>query len=154
VTERHGAARRGGRSRLAASGLAIALIAAAPGAGCHRFDRSQVPVITVGPGLRPAISWAPSPAYELTMYAGDKDGNGFGAIWTARGPGGYENALPSPVTYGVPPTGTEFAGAPPLQAGRTYTVTVTRKDERGSGDGFTNTRHRYVGTKTFVAKEE
>lgn len=120
---------------------------------CNFYDRSQVPAVTVGKGLRPEISWAPSPAYQLMVYEGEKDGNGFGVIWSAAGSGGYENLLQSPVTYGVPPANSEVLGAPPLVAGRTYTVTVTRKDERGSGEGFFNTRHRYVGVRTFVANE-
>ncbi len=56
-------------------------------------------------------------------------------------------------SYGVPPANSEVAGGPPLQAGKTYTVSITRKDEKGTGDGFTNTRQRYVGTNTFVAVE-
>jgi len=122
-------------------------------AGMHGFDESQVPAVDVGTGTRPVISWTPVEAYELNVYEGTKDGNGFGVIWTARGAGGYENNLRSPVTYGVPPAGSEVRGAPPLEPGKTYTISVTRKDPKGEGDGFTNTRHRYVGTKTFVASE-
>ena len=62
-------------------------------------------------------------------------------------------AVHSPVTYGVPPSNAEVAGAPPLGAGKTYTVSILRKDEKGSGEGFSNSRHRYVGTHTFVATE-
>lgn len=129
---------------------------------CNPFDSSQVPVISVSKGLRPAISWTPAAAYELRVYAGDKDGDRSDVIakqglvmpvWYASGPGGYLNALHSPVTYGVPPAGSEVAGAPPLVAGETYTVTVTRKDEKGGGEGFSNTRNRYVGMLTFVASE-
>jgi len=143
----------------ALTGIAAAAIALA---ACHPFDESQVPVVTVGRGLTPEISWSPSPAYELRVYAGDKDGDLSEVIevqgvvppaWYARGPGGYENRLQSPVTYGVPPPGSEVAAAPPLVAGATYTVTVLRKDEKGSGDGFTARRHRYVGTLTFVASD-
>ncbi len=122
-------------------------------ASCSRFDQTQVPVIAVGKGLRPEISWTPSPAYTLTVYEGDKDGDGFGAIWYATGSGGYQNLLHSPVTYGVPPANSEVAAGPQLQSGKTYTVSIVRKDEKGSGDGFTNTRQRYVGTHTFVAAE-
>ena len=61
--------------------------------------------------------------------------------------------LHSPVTYGVPPANSEVAAGPQLQSGKTYTVSIVRKDEKGSGDGFTNTRQRYVGTHTFVAAE-
>ncbi len=123
-------------------------------AGMHGFDESQVPVVTVGSGVRPVISWTPAAAYELNLYEGSKDGDGIGAIWTARGGAGYENNLRSPVTYGVPPAGSEMRDAPPLIAGRTYTVTVFRKDPKGEGEGFFNTRRRYIGSKTFVASEK
>jgi hypothetical protein len=63
-----------------------------------------------------------SPAYTLSVYAGDKDRDGFGVIWYAVGSGGYLNLLQSPVTYGVPPSNSEVADAPPLEAGKTYTV--------------------------------
>ena len=129
--------------------LVVALIAAS----CNPFDRTQVPVVTVGKGLRPEISWVPSPAYTLTVYEGPKDGDGFGAAWSASGSGGYANLLNSPVTYGVPPANSEVAAAPPLQEGKTYTVVVVRKDEKGTGEGFSNTRNRYAGTLTFVASK-
>lgn len=126
------------------------------GLGCgsaHTFNNNEVPVITVGPGLQPVISWTPTAAYELNVYEGTEDGDGFGAIWTVRVGNSYDNNLQSPVTYGVPPTGADVKEAPPLEAGKTYTVAIFRKDPLGSGDGFTNTRHRYVGTATFVATE-
>lgn len=140
----------------------LVVVAAVLLGGCNPFDESQVPVITVGKGLAPEISWTPTAAYELRVYAGDKDGNRsdvierqgvIAPVWYAKGPGGYENSLHSPVTYGVPPPGSEVAAAAPLTAGATYTVTVIRKDERGKGEGFTNTRHRYDGVLTFVASE-
>lgn len=109
-------------------------------------------MITVSAGLRPKIAWTPSPSYQLQVYAGPSDGNGIGVLWSVAGSGGYENALASPVIYGEPPAGSQYAPAAPLEAGHTYTVTVTRVDQRGSGDGFFNTRHRYVGVRTFVAK--
>lgn len=133
------------------SALSLLLIVGC--AGMHGFDERQVPVVNVGPGLQPVISWTPVEAYELNMYEGTKDGDGFGVIWTARGGGDYDNLLRSPVTYGVPPVGSEMRGAPPLESGKTYTVTVVRKDPKGGGDGFTNTRHRYIGMKTFTASE-
>ena len=94
-------------------------------AGCNPFDEGQVPVLTVSKGLRPTIAWTPEAAYELRVYAGGKDGDrseviekqGLVApVWYAKGPGGYENSLHSPVTYGVPPPGSEVAPAPPLTA--------------------------------------
>lgn len=135
---------------LAGSALLGVLLTAA---ACNPFDDSQVPVVSVGRGLQPEISWTPSPVYTLTVYPGDKDLDGLGSIWYASGAGGYENRLHSPVVYGVPPANSEVAAAPPLEAGRTYTVSIVRKDERGTGEGFFNTRHRYVGVKTFVANE-
>jgi hypothetical protein len=131
--------------------LAAAALLLAGCGGIHLYDKKQVPVVSVGDGLRPVISWTPEEAYELNVYEGTEDGNGFGVIWYARGSGGYENNLRSPVTYGVPPPGSEVRAAPPLERGKTYTASVFRKDPKGRGDGFTNTRHRYVGSKTFVA---
>jgi hypothetical protein len=135
------------------SAYALMLVVVAASASCSRFDQRQVPVVAVGKGLRPEISWTPSPAYTLMVYEGAKDGDGFGVIWYATGAGGYENALHSPVIYGVPPANSEVAAGAPLQSGKTYTVSIARKDEKGRGDGFTNTRQRYVGTQTFVAVE-
>ncbi len=145
----------GCRTRVSDSRLmrVVAFVVIAASANCRRFDRQQVPVVTVGPGVRPQISWTPPAAYTLSVYEGDKDGDGVGVIWYATATGGYENRLMSPVTYGVPPHNSEVAAAPPLVAGKTYTVSITRKDEKGGGDGFTNTRQRYVGTRTFVAVE-
>jgi hypothetical protein len=135
------------------STITVALIAVGC-AGMHSFDDDEVPVITVGKGLRPVISWTPDAAWELSVYEGAEDGDGFGVIWSAKANGGYENNLKSPVTYGVAPPGSDVRGAPPLEAGKTYTVTVHRKDPKGGGDGFQNTRRRYVGKKTFVAVAE
>jgi hypothetical protein len=118
--------------------------------GIHRWDDSQVPVISVSGGLRPVIAFTPGVAYELNVYKGSEDGDGFGVLWSARGPGGYENNLHSPVTYGLPPQGSDIREAPPLEPEQTYTIVIFRKDPRGSGDGFVNTRHRYVGQETFV----
>lgn len=134
--------------------LAGAAWLAARQMGLHLWDEGQVPSITVSGGLRPVISFAPSSAYELFVYEGSADGDGFGAIWYANGPGGFENNLLSPVTYGVPPQGSEVGEAPPLEAGKTYTISIFRKDPLSRGDGFTGTGHRYVGTVTFVATDE
>jgi hypothetical protein len=135
-------------SRRLAAGI---LLAAAM--GCSRFDESQVPQVTVGKGLRPEIAWTPPSVYQLQVFEGADDKGGIGALWTLSGEGGYENRLLSPVIYGVPPPGSQFVSAPPLTAGRTYTVVVTRADEKGGGDGFLNTRQRYAGVRTFVAEE-
>ncbi|MCB0115570.1 MAG: hypothetical protein KDD84_15835 [Caldilineaceae bacterium] len=61
--------------------------------------------------------------------------------------------IKSPIVFGVPPTGSEVRDAPPLEAGKTYTVVVFRTDPKGSGDGFFNTRHRYETVVTFTAEE-
>ncbi len=142
------------RSWIRSRGVVLALLVGASiGMGCGVFGRSEEPVVSVGKGLRPEIAWTPGPAYLLRVYPGSEDGDGMGVLWTVGGPGGYENALHSPVTYGVPPVGSEYGGAPPLEAGKTYTVTVTVMDESGSGDGFFNTRRDKVGAHTFVASE-
>lgn len=117
------------------------------------YDNAQEPVITVGTGLQPEIAWTPAEAYEVNVYAGTLDGDGFGAIWNAKMGGGYENALRSPITYGVPPAGSDVRAAPPLEPGKTYTVVVHRKDPQRTGDGFTSRGHHYVGKLTFVANE-
>jgi hypothetical protein len=90
----------------------------------------------------------------LHVYEGTEDGDGLGAIWTASVGSLYENTLISPITYGVEPPGADLAPAPPLEEDKSYTITVTRKDPKGSGDGFQNTRHRYVGKVTFVASSD
>ena len=123
-------------------------------AGWHLYDSSQVPVVTVSQGLQPVISWTPNEAYLLQVYEGEEDGDGLGVLWTARMGGNYENDLISPVTYGIAPPEADIAPAPPLEEDKTYTITITRKDPKGTGDGFTNTRHRYVGKVTFIATRE
>ncbi len=121
--------------------------------GIHFWDDSQVPQITVSTGLRPIISFTPNTAYNLSVYEGSQDGNGFGNIWTAIGGSEFENNLQSPLTYGISPQGSQGQEAPPLEPGKTYTISIFRKDPQGKGDGFTNTRHRYVGLKTFIATD-
>ncbi|MEZ5536185.1 MAG: hypothetical protein R3F02_11260 [Thiolinea sp.] len=127
------------------------VILALTGCGIHAFDESQVPKIQVSPGTRPVISWTPEQAYSLNVYAGTEDGDGLNVLWQARSPE-YANQLNSPVTYGVAPVGTDGQSAAPLEVGKTYTVTVQRKDPLGTGDGFTNTHKRYVGKQTFTVQ--
>lgn len=123
--------------------------------GIHLYDRKQEPVVEVGPGLRPVIQWTPPTAYELSVYEGSENLDGFDVLWSAHMGGSYENTLQSPVTYGLPPAGSsEIREVPPLEEGKTYTIVVFRKDPKGSGDGFFNTRHRYEGQVTFVAQPE
>lgn len=119
----------------------------------HFFDKREVPVVKVSSGPRPTVSWTPDNAYEVNFYEGSENGDGFGVIWMARMGGGFINELQSPVVYGVPPEGSEIWDAPPLEAGKTYTVVVFRTDPKGSGDGFFNTRHRYETVLTFTAEE-
>ncbi len=109
--------------------------------GIHPFDKTQIPVITVSSGLQPTISFSPSPSYLLRIYEGAEDKDGFDVYWETRNGDAYENDLVSPVT---------LSGAA-LIAGQTYTVTVERKDPLGTGEGFLNTRRKYVGKLSFVA---
>jgi len=95
-------------------------------------------------GLEPTISFTPSPVYILRLYEGSEDKDGLDVFWRLSADDGYENTVDSPVTY----------SGPTLLAGQTYTFTAERKDPLGSGDGFLNTRHKYVGKKTFVARTE
>jgi hypothetical protein len=121
--------------------------------GWHRYDKSEEPVVEVSRGLRPVISWMPNTAFTLHVYEGAEQADSdLDAIWSANGGGGWANALHAPVTYGIPPEGSFVREAPPLEAGKTYTVVIRRKDPKGSGSGFTATGHRYEGTKTFVAQ--
>lgn len=122
--------------------------------GIHFWDDSQLPIITVSNGLRPTITFEPEQAYTLTVYEGSENKDGLDVLWSARGSSAYENDLSSPVVYGVPPAGSDGQTAEPLIAGQTYTVVIFRKDPKGGGDGFLNTRHRYEGMLTFTAVGE
>lgn len=119
------------------------------------FDSAQVPAVTVTlqSGAAPVISWTPAGAQLVRVYRGATAGDGYttALVWSIAATA--KNSLASGVTYGTasPPGGTIDVPSQPLVAGETYTVQVTRQDPKGSGDGFTNTRNRYVGTKTFTA---
>ncbi|MCK5895933.1 MAG: hypothetical protein KAG20_03950 [Cocleimonas sp.] len=127
------------KTKLAAL-LSILLITT--GCGIHRFDQSEVAVISVGSGQRPTVSWTPPNAYQVGLYKGEKAGDGsIGEIWNKGRQTGYSNKLNSPITIDTA-----------LEVGETYTVVVDRKDPKGTGAGFSNTHHRYVGTKIFVVK--
>lgn len=110
--------------------------------GIHLYDQTQVPVVTVQNRAKPVFSFTPDTAYILRVYQGKQDRDGLDVYWKITGGEGYNNKLSSPVTY----------AGPALESGTHYTVTVERKDPKGSGDGFTNTRHKYVGQKVFIAK--
>ncbi|MEZ4636577.1 MAG: hypothetical protein R2873_11900 [Caldilineaceae bacterium] len=140
-------------SRIRVAVLAVLVVLITGGCGMHLFDKREVPVVTVSSGLRPTVSWTPANAYEVTFYEGAENKDGFDVLWNARMGGGFVNDLQSPIVFGVPPTGSEVRDAPPLEAGKTYTVVVFRTDPKGSGDGFFNTRHRYETVVTFTAEE-
>ena len=62
----------------------------------------------------------------------------------------HPNRISSPVRYASAPAGsTTDVVAGSLVPGETYSVEVTQNDPKGSGDGFTNTRNRYLGVTTF-----
>ena len=131
---------------------ALALVAAT---ACDRnpYDPAQQPRVTVAyrAGV-PVIEWQPSGAQLVRVYRGATAGDGYGdrLVWSIAATTG--NSLVSGVAYGAAPSGgTTDVAARPLLAGETYTAQVTRQDPRGTGDGFTNTGNRYVGTTTFVA---
>ena len=112
------------------------------GCSIHRFDQSEVPVVSVSKGQSPTISWTPPNAYQIGIYEGDKVGNGsIGEIWNKGRHTGYNNKLNSPIQVDTT-----------LKLGKTYTLYVQRKDTKGAGDGFSNTRKRYIGTRTFVVE--
>jgi len=118
------------------------------------FDAAQQPRVTIapGPGASPGIAWEPSGAQLVRVYRGAVAGDGYGddLMWSVAA--ATRNGITSPVQYGVVPSGGVTDVAPKLLvAGETYTAQVTRLDPKGSGDGFTNTGNRYVGSATFTA---
>ncbi len=142
---------RGAAAQAACATGLLALLAAA----CDRnpYDPAQQPrvTVTVRAGV-PVIEWQPSGAQLVRVYQGATAGDGYGErlMWSIAAT--TRNSLASGVAYGAAPAGgTTDVAARPLLAGETYTVQVTRQDPRGTGDGFTNTGNRYVGTTTFVA---
>ena len=125
---------------------------------CDRnpYDATQQPRVTVANSnvvSSVVISWQPSGAQLVRVYRGATAGDGYTAnlMWSIAA--SAKNSLQSGVQFGVaaPPGGTTDVLAQPLVAGVQYTVQVTRQDPKGSGDGFTNTRNRYVGTLSFTA---
>lgn len=129
-------------------------LAAVAACDSHPYDASQTPVVRVSMASgAPVASWTPGGAQLVRVYRGAQAGDGYGPmlVWSVASPTAG-NTISTPVTVGVTPPGAtvDVALAAPLTAGETYTVEVTRADVKGSGDGFTNTRHRYVGTAPFV----
>jgi hypothetical protein len=125
-------------------------------AGCdsNPFDASQVPVVTATPNVSlPVvfISFRPDSVQQIRVYRGANAGDGYteALVWSVVAVA--KNGIVSGIEYGragLPGVTTDVA-ARPLIAGQTYTVQVTRADPKGSGDGFTNTSNRYVGTVSF-----
>lgn len=115
-------------------------------------DESQVPQVsvTVNPaGVR--IMWQPEGAQLVRVYLGTRAGDGYGdsLMWSVGA--NSRNSLRSGLVYGETPAGgTTDVPAKRLVPSTTYTIEVTRADPKGSGDGFTNTSNRYVGTAPLV----
>ncbi len=133
----------------------LALFVAAAGCDVNPYDASQRPTVSVtqistSPFV--VITWQPSGAQLVRVYRGPVAGDGYGESlwWSIAAASG--NSLVSGVPYGdeSPSGGSTDVPAKPLVPGERYTVEVTRRDPKGSGDGFTNTKNRYVGTATFT----
>jgi hypothetical protein len=118
------------------------------------YDPAQKPHVTVtqaGTERTVTIHWQPAGAQLVRVFRGSVAGDGYGEslMWSIAAT--TENSIQSGVVYGsAPATGTTDVPAKPLVAGEEYTAQVIRRDPRGSGDGFTNTANRYVGTATFT----
>lgn len=134
--------------------------------GIHPRDNSQIPIIKISKGVKPEISWQSGKVYQVAIFDGIYTGdprNSNSAIWSISAPV-YENKVYSPIVYGASVDGliSKVKGiivnnsdnkTAALEAGKTYTIAVDRKDPKGSGDGFSNTHHTYVAKKQFkVAK--
>jgi len=135
--------------------LALVLTLAVTQLHCsvNPFDESQVPIIELfSEDSAMRISWTPSDAWRVRIYEGNDDGSdGYaGLVWSATY-SEYENGISSPFEIGSSQTSVEETGEAVFEAGELYTITVRRKDPKGSGDGFSNTRNNYIGRKTFVA---
>ncbi len=81
---------------------------------------SQIVKISVSSGLPPVFSWKPDKAIgRLVVEHGSEE------VW--RADAGGNNALSSPIRYGVHPEGAaEAASSLPLQEGATYTISLYR----------------------------
>lgn len=145
-TRGHAAPRHAGRA------LALLLMLAA--CDVNPFDPAQQPTVSITGASLPTtvtISWQPAGAQLVRVYRGSTAGDGYTStlVWSIAAT--TVNSLPSGVVYGTTPSGGRIdVASQALAAGETYTVQVTRQDPKGSGDGFTNTSNRYVGTATFT----
>jgi hypothetical protein len=135
--------------------LAFAAATALLACGRNPYDPTQVPrvVATTGGTAALSISWQPEGAQLVRVYRGATAGDGYtlALVWSVAATA--RNSLASPVPYGsaAPAGGSTDRASSPLVPGEVYTVQVTRQDPKGTGDGFTNTANRYVGTVTFTA---
>ena len=131
---------------------ALALLASACDVNPH--DPAQEPRVTVtrlDAGGAIAIEWHPAGAQLVRVYRGSAAGDGYTdqLMWSVAATS--RNGLVSGIRYGATPAGgTTDVPAKPLVPGELYTAQVIRQDPKGSGDGFTNTSNRYVGTATFM----
>lgn len=135
--------------------LAIALFLAVTRLHCsvNPFDESQVPIIEVfSEDSSMRIAWTPNNAYRIRIYEGSYDGtDGYsGVVWSATFDE-YANGIRSPYEIGMSQDGVEVTGDGVFTSGQMYTITVRRKDPKGSGDGFTNTNNNYIASQPFVA---
>jgi hypothetical protein len=124
-------------------------------AGCdvNPDDPAQIPIIEVRTEGAVQFHWTPEGAAEISVYRGSVATEPYSEqhVWRLIADGNA-NIIRSPITYGIATTGsTANRGPVALVPGETYLVEIRREDPKGSGDGFTNTRNRYVGTKSFVA---
>jgi hypothetical protein len=131
---------------------ALAMVASA--CDSNPYDPAQAPRVTItrpdgGGTIR--IEWQPAGAQLVRVYRGSAAGDGYTdqLMWSVAATS--QNSLASGIAFGTSPTGgTTDVPAKPLVPGEVYTAQVTRQDPKGSGDGFTNTNNRYVGTATFT----
>lgn len=136
---------------------ALVLLMAATACAANPHDASQQPLVTIRPAtaaLPVTIEWQPAGAQLVRVYRGSTAADGYGdnLMWSIAA--STKNSIASSAPYGVTPSGATIdVAAKPLVTGETYTAQVTRSDPKGSGDGFTNTSNRYVGTATFTAAQ-
>lgn len=114
-------------------------------------EEPRVSIARVDSGNTVAIEWQPAGAQLVRVYRGSSAGDGYSdqLMWSVAATS--RNSLASGIRYGaVPGGGMVDVPAKPLVPGEVYSAQVTRQDPKGSGDGFTNTSNRYVGTVTFT----